>query len=296
MILIDYSAICHAAFYASGSKIDEDMLRHMILNSIRMYNLKYRSEYGQLVIAVDSSSWRRDVFANYKKGRSTAKEESKVDWQAYYEIVNQLSRDIRDNFPYPVIHIKGAEADDIIATLTARIIVADVPFGTTPERVMIISADHDFIQLHCERVRQFSPGTKKAVSHKNPKEYLTEHIIRGCSGDGVPNILSDDDAICNPDKRQVPVRKKFIEDVKELLNRKDTAGLEKLIDREKLFRNVTCIDFRSIPKNISEAINAEFERQRLNYSLKPSKILTFLIEKRCRNLIECIEDFNNQAT
>lgn len=294
MIILDYSAICHAAFFAAGSKIDEDFLRHMILNSIRMYNLKYRDEYGQLVIACDSSSWRKEVFANYKRGRSKAKEESKTDWQAYYEIVNQLARDIRDNFPYPVMHIKGAEADDVIAVLTRRVIDADVEFGREPEKVMIVSADHDFIQLHGPRVSQFSPMTKKPVVHKDPKRYLLEHIIRGCSGDGVPNILSDDDAICNEEKRQVPIRKKFIDEVSRLLEEKDTDALHKLIDQDKLSRNVQCIDFRCIPESISKAINDDYELQSKDYSLKPSKILTFLIAKRCRNLIECIDDFQNK--
>ena len=67
----------------------------MMLNSIRMHNLKYRDEYGQLVICCDAGTWRRDVFPEYKASRKTDRAASPVDWDAVFDIINT----VRDRDP-----------------------------------------------------------------------------------------------------------------------------------------------------------------------------------------------------
>ena len=40
----------------TNSKLDENMLRHMILNSIRSYKQKFNNEYGEILIAADHTN------------------------------------------------------------------------------------------------------------------------------------------------------------------------------------------------------------------------------------------------
>jgi hypothetical protein len=297
MILVDYSAICHAAFFANRSSLDEDLLRHMILNTLRMYNVKFRKDYGEMILCIDSSSWRKDVFPYYKMKRKAKKESSSTDWERYYEIVNALRDDIAQNFPYRVIWSRGAEADDVIATLVFHCIEknANADFGQSPEGIMIISADHDFIQLQkYAGVKQFSPMTKKFVTDKNPQMYLLEHIISGCSGDGVPNILSDDDVFVTEGKRQIPVRAPVKAALIQAIQDQDIRETERLLggSLEKFIRNSTCINLERIPVKIRDAVLEEYSKQTEEEIKKRSaKTMNYLITKRCTNLIEYINDF-----
>ena len=76
MILLDYSQIALSNIIVQKLN-DEDMIRHMILNSIRMYNKKYRGEYGQMVICADGmNTWRRDYFPEYKANRRKGRSET----------------------------------------------------------------------------------------------------------------------------------------------------------------------------------------------------------------------------
>ena len=190
MILIDYSQISIAAFYAQpNAELTEGFLRHLILNTIRMYSKKYKDEYGQVVLACDGgNSWRKGIFPQYKAHRKKAREESTMDWKLFFELLNMIREEIKENFPYKVIHLDRTEADDVIAVLIEQ----TQEFGKN-EPVMIISSDGDFIQLQkYKNVKQFSPIQKKMVTDSNPHLYLFEHIMRGDSGDGIPNILSAD--------------------------------------------------------------------------------------------------------
>ena len=65
MILIDYSAIAISNVVTQKLDIDENLVRHMILNSIRLYRTKYQASYGEIVICTDGmKNWRKDVFPN----------------------------------------------------------------------------------------------------------------------------------------------------------------------------------------------------------------------------------------
>jgi hypothetical protein len=283
MILIDYSQIALSNIIVQKLN-DEQMIRHMILNSIRMYNKRYREEYGQVVICADGmNTWRRQYFPEYKGMRRKGKEESTMDWNEIFRIVNLIREEIQENLPYKVLHMEGCEADDIIGALAIR----TQEFGHG-EPVMIVSSDKDFIQLQkYNNVKQFSPIQKKAVTDKNPRTYLFNHVMRGDSGDGIPNVLSKDDTFMSGGK-QTPLRQTRIDDW--------AANADKLKDYmpEDLYRNYqrnkTLIDLNEIPENIQESIINKYDNQKLPMKMK---VLNYLIKKRCTNLIECVEEFYN---
>ena len=185
----------------NAETLSEDLVRHMVLNSLRAHNKKFRKEYGEMVIACDSGNvWRKQIFPNYKAGRKANREKSEHDWDAIFLCLNEIKDEIKDNLPYKFLEVYGAEADDIIGTLCA----------TISEEIMIISGDKDFIQLQrFPNVKQFSPITKKTVNGTNPGGYLKEHVFRGDSGDGVPNVLSPDNTFTDG-LRQRPLGKKKI--------------------------------------------------------------------------------------
>jgi len=281
MIVIDYNGIAIAGVVVQKLEINEDLIRHMILNSIRMYNKKFRDEYGQVVIACDARTWRRDYFPNYKFKRRENRDESSADWDEIFRIINQVRDEIRQNFPYKVIHIDGCEADDIIGALAYE----TQEFGKN-EPMMIVSSDKDFVQLHkFSNVKQFSPMQKKAVVEKNPRQYLFEHILKGDSGDGVPNTLSPDNTFVDG-IRQSPVTKKKID---EWL--KNAEDLESFMDENtyrNYVRNKNLIDLSCTPSHLKEAIINTFEEDPVGIK---RNVLNYLIKKRCKMLIECVEEF-----
>lgn len=286
MILIDYNQIALSNIIVQKLN-DENMIRHMILNSIRMYNKKYRDQYGQMVICCDGpNTWRKQYFPEYKAARKKNRDDSGVDWQEIFRILNLVRDEIRENLPYKVIHLDGCEADDIIGTL----VLETQEFGKD-EPVKIISSDKDFIQLHrFKNVSQFSPMQKKEVSDKNPHIYRFNHIIKGDAGDGVPNVKSADNVFIEEGLRQTPIRAKQIE---EWLD--NSERLSEVMDSEvyrNYQRNKKLIDLTEIPENISESIINTF-----NNSKKPMqmKVLNYLIKKRCNLLIESVEEFYNNG-
>lgn len=283
MIIIDFSQISIASFMAQpGAELSEQFLRHMILNSIRMYNKKYKDEYGQMVIACDGGkSWRKRVFPQYKAHRKKARAESSMDWDLFFTYLNQIREEIKENFPYKFVHIDSVEADDVIGTLVEQ----TQEFGKA-EPVMIISSDGDFIQLQkYKNVKQFSPIQKKLVANTNPHLYLFEHVIRGDKGDGIPNILSGDNAIVEG-QRQSPVTQKKLdvwlskaEDLKSIMDETTYRNYQ---------RNQQLIDLSLVPQDIKDQIINSYDTQ----VLPPrARILDYLIKKRCKLLVESVSEF-----
>jgi len=285
MILLDYSQIALSNIIVQKLN-DENMIRHMILNSIRMYNKRYRAEYGQMVICADGmNTWRKQYFPEYKANRKKRRDAtSNMDWPEIFRILTLVREEIRENLPYKVLHMEGCEADDIIGALAMR----TQEFGQG-EPVMIVSSDKDFIQLQkYNNVKQFSPIQKKVVVDKNPRTYLFNHIMRGDSGDGIPNILSKDNTFVSDDAKQTPLRQTRIDDwLDKSDNLKDSMAEEVYRNYQ---RNKTLIDLAEIPESIQESIINTYDEQKLPMKMK---VLNYLIKKRCNNLIECVEEFYN---
>ena len=283
MILIDYSQIALSNIIVQKLN-DESMIRHMILNSIRMYNKKHRDEYGQVVICADGmNTWRKEFFPEYKAARKKNRDDSSQDWTEIFRILHTVRDEIRDYLPYKVIHMEGVEADDIIGTLAMQ----TQEFGMD-EPVMIISSDKDFIQLQkYKNVKQWSPIQKKFVTDKNPRTYLFNHIMRGDSGDGIPNVLSADDTFIS-ENSQTPLRQTRIDNWLE-----HSDNLREHMDDEiyrNYQRNKKLIDLTDIPEDIQESIINNFNGQAKTPNMK---VLNYLIKKRCNNLIEVVYEFYN---
>lgn len=283
MILLDYSQIALSNIIVQKLN-DESMIRHMILNSIRMYNKRYRDEYGQMVICADGmNTWRKDYYPYYKAKRRKNRDSSDQDWNEIFRILHLVRDEIKENLPYKVVHMEGVEADDIIASL----ILQSQEFGMN-EPMMIVSSDKDFIQLQkFNNVKQFSPIQKKFVKDDNPRSYLFNHIMKGDTGDGIPNVLSDDDTFVS-DKKQTPLRKTRIAEWLE-----NSDNLRAVMDDEiyrNYQRNKKLIDLTEVPETIQQNIINNYNEQKVAMKMR---VLNYLIKKRCNQLIEVVEEFYN---
>ena len=282
MLIFDYNGLALGSILIQ-KELNVDLIRHMILNTIRMYRVKFpRSQYGDVIIACDgSSNWRRGAYPQYKANRRKNREQSTFDWNEAFRILNMIREELRDNFPYKLIHIDGCEADDIIGTLAYN----TAEFGQY-EDVMIISADKDFTQLQkLDNVKQFSPITKKFVVEKNPKLFALTHIIKGDAGDGVPNILSSDDCLVEG-IRQTPISQKKLDVFIEAVSNGTAEGETWYRNFQ---RNQRLIDLNFTPEHLKTSIIEAFN---VKPSIPGSAILPYLINKKCKLLIEVASEFN----
>jgi len=263
-------------------ELSEDLVRHMVLNSLRGHNKKFRKEYGEMVIACDSKNvWRREVFPNYKAGRKATREKSEHDWDTIFSMLHTIKDEIRSFLPYKVIELETAEADDIIATLVKRI---QNQVGPNHEKkVLILSGDKDFIQLHSPNVKQYNPVLNKFVGKgEDPVIYIKEHILKGDRSDGIPNVLSDDNVFIEG-RRQRPLSKKKIE---SWVNEVFMTFTEE--EQKNYSRNRKLIDLSCIPPELEEKIINEFIDAKV---ASRDKILNYFITKKLKTLIEVIDEF-----
>lgn len=260
----------------AGAKFDEGLFRHMVLNSIRSYRVKYGINFGELVIACDDKKpWRKEIFQYYKANRKKAREESDIDWSVIFNSLNKIKQEIKDNFSYRVIQVEGAEADDIIGTLV----------HLYDDRILILSGDKDFKQLQkYPRVEQFDPVRKKSLFEPDPERQLKELIIRGDTGDGVPNVLSPDNSLVD-DIRQ----KKLMKNKLEVWVKMSFEDLENdPVIGVNFKRNRRLIDLSFTPSDITDKIIEEFNRE----ANKPrDKMFNYMINNKMKLLIEHINEF-----
>ena len=284
MILVDMNQISLASVMmhlniTKRDSVEPGMVRHMILNSLRMYRQSFFEEYGELVICYDSKHyWRRDYYPEYKASRKKTRDSSGHDWDDIFEFLNMMKEEIKDNFPYKVLEVYGAEADDIIATLCHEL---EFDNGKT----LILSGDKDFVQLQkYKNVSQYSPITKKFVNGIDPNEYLYEHILKGDTGDGVPNVLSPDNTFVDG-LRQRPLSKKKIS---------EWAGpmCEHVLPNDEVKRN-----YQRNKKliDLTQSPNELFMECKKAYDDAPegdrSKLLNYFIKNRLQELTNSIGDF-----
>ena len=286
MILLDLNQVMIANLMMqirNSSEVEEDMLRHMILNSLRLYRTKFAKDYGDLVICCDDKNyWRKQIFPYYKAHRRADREKSPLDWNNIFTILNRIRDELKETFPWRVLQVETAEADDIIGTLCHRfgkILKAD---GV--ENILILSGDKDFGQLQkYANVEQFSPVTKKWIRINNPEAFLREHIMKGDRGDGIPNFLSGDNCIV-AGQRQKPLMSKKL-DTWISLDPLDFCN-EMMLRNYK--RNEALVNLDMIPSEIQEQINNQYD----NYQIPDRKgLLNYFIKKRLKHLMEHIGEF-----
>jgi 5'-3' exonuclease len=286
MILIDLNQVLISGIMAQiggqkGVKVEEGLVRHMVLNILRTHLKNFRNEYGEVVLCSDNRKyWRKEYFPFYKAGRKKSREKSDLDWHLIFDILAKMKIELREYFPYKVIDVDGAEADDIIGTL--------VPIHIMRENIVIISSDGDFLQLqqyngHSKyTVKQYNPAQKKFIKSDNPLAELNEKIIRGDKGDGIPNIFSPSDCFVR-DLRQKPITKgvmdKLLREDKYKWSSEAQTGFS---------RNQTLIDLRNIPLEIKSKIINMYEETK---PASRSKLLNYFIEYKLKNMMDVIEEF-----
>jgi hypothetical protein len=287
MILVDFNQIVIGNFMMqvgnhTNIPLEEGMLRHMILNALRYYRTKFHEEYGELVICCDSKRyWRKEVFPYYKAGRKKDRQASGVDWNTMFTVLDKVRQELIDVFPYRTIMIEGAEADDIIATIVNY---------ERDEKILILSSDKDFIQLHIhDNVEQYSPVLKKFIRHENPKLYLREHIIKGDRSDGIPNIMSADSVFVNGG-RQKPIRKNIIAELARIdLECVEESSLFKDEEHKRNWmRNRQLVDLKMIPKDLRVKIKQTFADYDTN---DRSRLFNYFVQNKLSNLMENINEF-----
>ena len=282
MLIFDFNQVVIANLMeqigSSREPVEEGLVRHMILNTIRTYVKKYKESHGpEVIIACDNKKyWRRDIFPHYKAGRKKARESSGHDWSSIFECLGKIKQELKDHSPYKVLDIDTCEADDIIAVLAMKY------SGT--QKVMILSSDKDFAQLQrFPNVEQYSPILKKQIKEPLPLLQLKQLIIRGDKGDGIPNILSPDDCFV-ASLRQKPITEAKIinwmnQEPKEFCNEDMLRNFS---------RNETLIDLTKIPESLKESILHTYDNAKGHTK---SEFMNYMIANRLKNLIEVIDEF-----
>jgi hypothetical protein len=281
MILIDLNQVLISNLMAqtrgkSDIKPNKEMVRHMVINSLRGFNLKFKEQYGdKIILCADAGDpWRRDIYPNYKHARRKGRVDSATDWDNIFKLITEIKNEIAENFPYVMMYIEKAEADDIIATLVKH----------NNEPIMIISGDKDFIQLQTKtNVKQYSPIQKVFVGEGlDPKKFLHEQIIKGDRSDGIPNILSPDDIFLTGEKQR-PINKKRLEEWANVSNIPLGSETSKYYERNKRLIDLSCI-----PEELERTIINNYT----NYKVpNRSKLLPYFIEHKLKALMTNIGDF-----
>jgi len=285
MILVDLNQVLLAGLMAQISnqknvKLEESLIRHMILNIIRSHLKNFRKEYGEVVLCSDNRKyWRKEFFPFYKAGRKKSRKNSDLDWHLIFDMLAKFKVELKENFPYKVIDVEGAEADDIIGTLVPRHIMH--------ENILIISSDGDFLQLQMYNgrsnytIKQYNPTQKKFLISENPMEELKQKIINGDKGDGIPNILSPSDTFVREIRQKVMTEAKLTKFMSEHYTEYDETA------KIGFSRNQTLIDLRNIPGDIQSKIINTYEE---TVPVK-GKLLDYFIANKLFNLMEVIEEF-----
>ena len=284
-ILVDYNQVILASLFASIGNhtdvaADENIIRHMFLNSIRANRKKFTEEYGEIVICADGkNTWRREAYPYYKANRKKSRDESGMDWAALFEIMNTIRDELREYFPYKVIHIDHCEADDIIGTVIHEY-GSELNIGA--EKFLVLSGDKDYIQLqNYANVDQYDPIRKRWIRNDNPHQYLKEHILKGDTGDGVPNILSADNCLA-VGERQKAMTKKRMALYSEGTDQMDEETLR------RYYRNKMMIDLSEIPQKYQDMIMSEYNQ---NKDIGRKELFNFFVKKKLKHLITDIQDF-----
>jgi hypothetical protein len=284
-VLIDFNQVILASLFSSignhhNIDVDENLIRHMFLNSLRANRKKFTDEFGELVICADGkNSWRREIFPYYKAGRRKSREESELDWNELFRIINMIRSELIEHFPYKVIHIDHCEADDIIGVIAQEY---GTILNTGAEQILILSGDKDYIQLHrYANIKQYDPVRKKWIQNSDPDKYLMEHILKGDGGDGVPNVLSADNSIAVGERQKAMTAKRMAELMK------GPSNMDSLT-QSRYYRNKMMIDLSEVPQKYKDQILEEYSKDK---NVGRSQLFNFFVEKRLKNLLTDIGDF-----
>jgi hypothetical protein len=282
MIIFDFNQVAISNLMeqigSSKTAVEESLVRHMILNSLRTYVKKFRDSHGpEVIIACDNKKyWRRDIFPHYKASRKKMREASGHDWVTIFECLSKIKQELKDHSPYKVIDVDSCEADDIIAVLATK-------YSAT-QKVMILSSDKDFAQLQkFPNVEQYSPILKKFIREPLPSAQLKQLIIRGDKGDGIPNILSADDCFITATRQKPITEAKII----NWMNQQPSEFCNEDMMRN-YSRNENLIDLTMIPSTLKVAILDTYDNTK---GKTKQEFMNYLMVNRLKNLLEVIDEF-----
>lgn len=280
-ILIDFSqvAICGIQKGVAAARINvltKDLCRHLILNALRQHIFKFKNEYGKVVICCDSRTyWRKTYFQFYKITRKKKREKSDLDWPMIFEVMTEIKEMLKTQSSYKLLEIEGAEADDLIGLLSARL--------AAHEKVLIVSSDSDYKQNHkYPNVKQYTPQLEVFVKCDDPILWLKEKIITGDAKDSVPSCISNDNVFAEG-IRQKPVTKKL----KEYYLSADFND-PTINNYRNIIRNRTLLDFEYIPSDLKEKIIEEFEKEQTG---SKSDMMKYMIKNNLKLLLESLDEF-----
>ncbi len=283
MILIDYSQTAIAGVMVQLSsdpklRVDEDMIRHIILSTLRSYTKQYKPKYGKLVICYDHNYyWRQEYFPFYKSNRKKSRQNSKFDWNVIFSCMKKIREELRDNYPAKIVGVPYAEADDIIGVLARRY--------SPSEEVLIISSDKDFLQLQTTKnIQQYSPYLKRFIRTTEPEAFLKQQIITGERGDGIPNMLSPDNTYAIGARNKRISKENLTTWIKQ--DPKDFCVNDTMVRNYE--RNKTLIDLKCTPSKIQEAIVESYDSAKTNSRMD---FFEYLVKNQLKALAEVADDF-----
>jgi len=279
MILLDYSSVTMSSLMTRIDEYDQDtnLLRHQILNIIRLYNVQFRSDFGEMIICMDAANnWRRDRYPFYKANRRKSRSNSVYDWDKIYSVLNEVRDEMTTMSPFRCVRINRCEADDVIAAIVEK--------KRPEEPILIISPDRDFVQLQkYANVKQYSNLQKKWIEPKVSAQYdLQEKVLKGDMGDGVPNVMSDDNVILDESLRQTPLRKAKLESLMQ-----DPESLGTTIAR-RVIRNRDLIDLNRTPLELKNEIINQFNEKSKG---SINSLMNLLSKYKMKMLLEALPDF-----
>lgn len=282
MVLIDLNQVILASLLIQITKdktltVNDDLIRHITLNILRGHINKFKREYGEVVLCCDNKKyWRKEFFPFYKAGRKKNRDKSALNWALIFDSLATIKNELKEVFPYKVIDVDGAEADDIIGTLVPRF---------CDQKILIISSDNDFLQLQkYKNVKQYNPVEKKFLISENPHSELRQKIICGDFGDGIPNILSPSDTFVR-NVRQKAMTKLRLSSLMEM-DMTDSSIDPTIV--HNWCRNRQLIDLDYIPINIKTSIIDTYENAKPPNKMK---LFNYFVEKKLKNLMDVLDEF-----
>ena len=291
-ILLDFSPVAMACLYSQmkyiseDGQIQEDIVRHMIFDSIRATNRKHSRKYGEMIICFDTTTnWRKEEFKPYKACRKKNQDKNKdMDWAKFYGTINETKEAIKANLPYLSLEIPRAEADDILGTLARYL------YQTKPnEPNLVVSTDGDMNQLlRYPNTDRYTPMGDKFVTSSDPLKELKEKIFRGDSGDGVPNMKSKDDVFLVEGARQTPMTKKFIDSIIDLPEDELQVNMS-TPEYEGYLRNQMLIDLAYTPQDVSREIIRAYEKREIKGSMMG--LMSYFSKNRMKLLTAKVDEF-----
>ena len=294
-IYLDFSGSMFAAIHVdlkNGTEPNKEYLRHLVINTIRFYNKMFSSEYGLMHICLDSSSWRDDVFPEYKFERRKGREGDDNEWEIIFKYIYEIQEEVREHLPFPVIQAYSAEADDIIGSL----------IKSNKEPSMIVSNDKDFgALLKHQHVEIYRPIVKGKEKHPitDPDYFEFELIVSGDKADGIPSVRCPDNFYVTQHKaraadkavdRAPPVTvklKKAWYEAKQVSEDELKKVMGDIVYNNYL-RNRQLISLECIPESVDYGIRKALKQAT---PAKIMKTLSFLTINRMNRLVPEIKDF-----